>query len=419
MSDEKIFAEGFKSTPYWWEAAPPGTVAGSPLPSETDCAIVGSGYSGLSCALELARAGVRSVVLDREDIGWGASTRNGGMLSAEPKFADPGTLRRRFGEERAARILEDGRATLANLQEVCEREGIDCELQLTGRFVGAHSPAAYRGLEKKAGALEAEGKSGFELVPRSRQHEVTGTDYYHGGLRFTDGGSLHPALYHRGLAEACRRHGVVFCPGTEVLGMERLTEDTRAPRFRVHTARGAFESREAVLGTNGYTGTATPWHRRRLVPLGSFIIATEALIPGQVEQMFRGFCTMSNTQRILFYYRPSPDHRRVVFGGRASFRKSEPARASSVRLHRYLCEVFPQLRGVRITHGWSERGLHLRWPSPHGRARWRAFLHGVQRKRGPDDELSRPENRFEDLGTDESALRLRRSAFPDPTPLRR
>lgn len=343
----EIFTDDFKTTPYWWEAARPSDELAQPLPERTEVAVVGSGYSGLSCALELARSGIDVTVIEQNEIGWGASSRNGGMLSTEPKFANPDELRRKFGAQTTERILEDGRATFDNLAEVVEREGIECHLERNGRFVGAHAPKAMRKLEAKARELEADGIEGFELISRERLHEVTESDYYYGGLLSNDGGCLHPGLYHYGLAKACARHGVRLCAQTRV---ERFERD--GDGFIVHTTKGRVQASEVVIGTNGYTSDATPWHRRRLVPLGSYIIATEELPVERVESMFRHFCTMSNTQRILFYYRPSPDHRRVVFGGRASFRETDE-HASSLQLYEYLCQVFPGLRGTRITHGWS------------------------------------------------------------------
>ena len=116
------------------------------------------------------------------------------------------------------------------------------------------------------------------------------------------------------------------------------------------TSRGTVQAKEAMLGTNGYTGQATPWHARRLIPLGSYIIATEPLPTERINSMFRNFCTMSNTQRILYYYRPSPDYTRVIFGGRASFTDTDETRSSKT-LYEYLCGVFPQLRGVKSPTG--------------------------------------------------------------------
>ena len=343
-----MFAESFREKPFWWEAANPADNPSSDLPDDTDVTVIGSGYSGISVALELGRAGTRVCVLDEQMIGYGASTRNGGMLSTEPKFETKDVLAAKFGERVAARVLEDGRDTFTNLKEVIEREGIECHLEQNGRFVGAHCPSAYRSLEKRARQYEADGLEGFELVPRARQKEVIGqSDYYYGGLHEPDGGSLHPGLYHQGLVTACSRHGVSLCGKTAAVAIMR-----EADGFLVRTQRGVIRSREVVLGTNGYTGRMSPWQRERLIPIGSFIIATEEIGEERVETMFRGFCTMSNTQRVLFYYRPSPDHRRVLFGGRASFSMSD-ATTTAPRLHNYMCRVYPGLRDVSITHAWT------------------------------------------------------------------
>ena len=345
---ESIFSDEFKTEPYWWEAARPSAKHAEQLPDETDVAIVGSGYSGLSTALELARSGTSVTVMDREEIGHGASSRNGGLLSTEPKFASKTVLRERLGAAHAERIIEDGRATFTNLKEIIEREGIDCHLERNGRFVGAHCPKAFDNLTQKVRQYEAEGLEGFELIPRSRQHEIVGdSNYYHGGLLERDGGSLHPGLYHQGLVKACLKAGVTLVGGTDVTAI-----GARPGSFAVETSRGTIGAREVVIGTNGYTSSLTPWQRERVIPIGSYIIATEEIGAERVESMFRQFCTMSNTQRVLFYYRPSPDHQRILFGGRASFGTTDALTAAPT-LRKYLTWVYPQLRNVKITHSWT------------------------------------------------------------------
>ena len=336
-----------KTEPLWWESAAPEVICADPFPERTEVAIVGSGYVGLSAALELSRTGTKVVVFDREDIGFGASTRNGGQFLPEPKFAPREQLVNRYGDALASRILEDGRAASSSFQEVIDRESIECNLTQPGRFVGAHCPGAFRNLENKIRQYEAQGVEGFELIPRNRLNEIADTDYYYGGVIEPGGGLLQPALYHRGLLRACQRNGVIFCSNTPVNAIEG-----KPGSFIINTVKGQILCREVIAATNGYTGKLTPWQRRRLVPLQSFIIATEEIDENRIERMFRNFRGMSNTQRVLFYYRASPDHRRVVFGSRASFREMTAAQAAP-RMYEFMCKVYPQLRGVALTHSWN------------------------------------------------------------------
>src|SRR6266851_2174290 len=160
-------------------------------------------------------------------------------------------------------------------------------------------------------------------------------------------GKLHPALYNKGLLEACRRRAVAVCAKAAVTGIGRAGSG-----WRVETSRGAVSAGDVVIATNGYTGNLTPALRRRVVPIASHIIATEALPLDLARSLIPKGRTLSDTRRVLCYYRMSPDGGRMVFGGRARFTQVE-ARVSAAVLHRYMVDRFPQLRGVRITHAWT------------------------------------------------------------------
>lgn len=348
VSSTGTFTADYRERPWWWEAVDPADNPAHPLPDSTDVLIVGSGYAGLNAALELARGGVRATVVDASPIGHGASTRNGGMLSTEPKFAPREQLVERYGEALADQIVDDGRAALPSLEEVVEREAIDCHLERNGRFVGAHARRAFRTMAASFRALPESEQARFELVERIDQHVYVGdSDYYHGGLFEPAGGALDPALYHRGLISACERQGVILCGSAPVDGITRAADDFRV-RIGDHTVRAG----QVMLATNGYTGPLSPWQRARLVPLGSYIIATEDIGEERVESLFRGFATHANTQRVLYYYRPSPDHQRILFGGRASFGPTSPTEAAP-RLLGYLRGVWPSLADVRVSRAWT------------------------------------------------------------------
>jgi glycine/D-amino acid oxidase-like deaminating enzyme len=121
--------------------------------------------------------------------------------------------------------------------------------------------------------------------------------------------------------------------------------------FRVATPRGAIQARNVVIATNGYTGPLTPWHRRRVIPIGSYIIATEPLAPELMARLMPRARVVSDTRKLIYYYRASPDRTRILFGGRVAYKETDP-RVSAPRLHAELCNIFPELQGTRISHSW-------------------------------------------------------------------
>lgn len=184
-------------------------------------------------------------------------------------------------------------------------------------------------------------------MPRQRQREEIDTDHYHGGMVAEASGALHPALYHRGLADAARRAGAFVAEEAPVDAITR-----RAGGFTLRTSRGVLEAREVIVATNGYTGAVTPWLRRRLIPLGSYIIATEPLPPETARRLIPRGRMIVDTNRVLSYYRLSPDGTRVLYGGRASFCRATAAEAAP-RLHAMMVSVWPELARTRVTHAWT------------------------------------------------------------------
>lgn len=310
--------------------------------------IIGGGIAGLSTAIELGRGGVRALVLDREAIGWGASSRNGGALSGAGSL---GRARSDLQSAMEARLLaemvEEAEASFDDMESFLAREGIECHFRRTGRFVGAHAPKAMETLKRRAEMLNRSGRDTAEIVERGRVREEVATDLYHGGLLIERAGSLHPGLYVQGLAKAASRLGADLRSGVSVTGLER-----EGGFHRVRTSLGEVRARQVMIATNGYTGPATPWHRRRLVPVASYMIATEPLGEERVRSLLPKLRVYGDTKKVLYYFRPSPDFTRILFGGRASFIDADVRRAS-LRLHGFLTGLMPDLAGVRITHGWK------------------------------------------------------------------
>jgi glycine/D-amino acid oxidase-like deaminating enzyme len=344
----EIFASGFTPTPYWWEAYRPAAGDLVDVPRTARVAIVGGGYAGLSTALELSKLGIDAVVLERGALGEGASTRNGGAVSGgvnvgksfsgKPAQVDP---------ERARGMLSDAYDAFALVERLIGEERIDCFWQKRGRFVGAWTPKHFAYQEGRLAGLNDGAQSGAYMVPRERQRDEIASDYYYGGMVVERSASLHPALYYKGLLDACRRRGIAVCAEASV---ESIARDGAS--WRVTTSRGSVMAGEVVIATNGYTGALTPRLRRRIVPIASHIVATEELPDDLARSLIPRGRTLSDTKRVLCYYRMSPDGRRMVFGGRARFTQAEPLLCARV-LHGYMTDRFPQLSGVRVTHGWT------------------------------------------------------------------
>jgi len=343
----------FKPTPYWWEAAPPTDEGSVELPARTDVAVVGSGYTGLNCALELARRGIDVTVIEAERFGEGASTRNGGHASSGVNLGKPpaGTkdspLVARLGRARYEAMLTEAAEAYERLGEVIEREGIECHYRRSGRLVAACTRAHYRELARKAHGLDPSGKAGIRMLPQERLHEEIDSPFYRGAMVVDGAAQLHPALYHRGLLDACRRQGVTLCARTRVHEVRH-----EGSGFLLRTGAGEVRAGEVMRATNGYTGLESPWLRRRLVPLGSYIIVTEEIGEERARALVPNLRTINDTKRILSYFRIAPGGTRVMFGGREAF-SEVGAEESARRLHRTMLRVWPQLEGVRITHSWT------------------------------------------------------------------
>ena len=343
-----IFHRDFTPIPYWWEAYTP--IAGElvDVPRTARVAIVGGGYAGLSTALELAKHGIDAVVLEAHELGFGASTRNGGAVSGGVNIGKSFTGRTADLEpERAERLLSDASDAFALIDRLIGEETIDCFWEKPGRFVGAWTSRHFEMQNRRLAALNSAARSGAYMVPRGRQREEIASDYYFGGMVVERSGKLHPALYYKGLLDACRRRGVPVCAMAPVTAIRRTGAE-----WRVETGRGAVTTGDVVIATNGYTASLTPDLRRRVVPVASHIIATEQLPQELARSLIPKGRSLSDTKRVLCYYRMSPDGTRVVFGGRARFTQVDPTVSAPV-LHRYMTDRFPQLRGVKVTHAWT------------------------------------------------------------------
>ena len=286
--------------PIGGSAAPLTTLPQRPVDPTCDVAIVGAGYTGLSAAITLCRAGRSVQVFDRQRPGEGASTRNGGITSGNlrPSTAE---LARRFGPDAAAAILAESKAAREDLYRFIADENIDCDFALVGRFAGAFAPGDYDRIVRDAEDLQR--TLGIEAypVPRGEQRGYLGTDTYHGGAVRMDIGGLHPAKYHAGMLRVAIEAGVVIHSETAVDKIEPAGDG-----WSVTTPRGQTTARDVLTCTNGYSGPSDRWLRRRLVPVRSRIIATAPLSPNLMGELMPRRMMCTETRKLHYYYRPSP-----------------------------------------------------------------------------------------------------------------
>jgi glycine/D-amino acid oxidase-like deaminating enzyme len=342
-----IFHADFQLKPYWWEAYTPQILPELTLPKAAAVVVIGAGYAGLSAARELARNGVEVLVLDSGEPGFGASTRSGGIVSGGANVGK-GYLRKPMSEEEVKPFLNDAADSFSHIENFLAQEKIDCGWQKTGEFIGAWSQSHFEGMAKKVAMLNREAQSDCYIVPREKQRDEIGSDYYHGGMVVDRVAHVHPALYFKGLLDKAVGVGVKIASRTEMTSLSQNSDDS----WNVTTPRGVVEAGNVIIATNGYTGKATPQLQRRVVPLGSYLIATEELPPGMAKALSPRNRSIVDTRRILTYYRLSPDGKRMIFGGRAKFGATNPMETAPL-LHKFMVDRFPEMKDVKITHSWT------------------------------------------------------------------
>lgn len=341
-------AIGITYRPYWWDAAPRSRTA-APLPQRTDVVIVGSGFTGLSAALTLLRHGRSVVVLERDVPGYGASTRNGGQVgSGNQKFRVKRLIELR-GPAKAAAMLREGVQMLDYIEHLITAENIDCHFKRCGRFRAAVQPAHYEAMARDMEDLRAIAGVESFMVPKSEQHSEIGTDVFFGGSVLPQDASLHPGLYHAGLM------GRIQDGGAHVIGNAAALHICRegGDRYALTTTLGAIHARDVVIATNGYTDGLVPELGRRIVPIGSGLIATGEIPENTLSRMLPKDRVYGNTNRVFYYFRAAPGERRIIWGGRVGRLVNNTSPFAFRHLARDMLRVFPDLADVPVTHGWD------------------------------------------------------------------
>jgi glycine/D-amino acid oxidase-like deaminating enzyme len=337
---------------YWLETVniPAGEIGA--LPEKVDVAIVGSGVTGLSAARALAKRGVSVAVLEAQTLGWGASSRNGGMVLTGMKLPVP-TLFSRYGREKVQRMYAASLASIDCVEQIVGEEQIECNFSRCGHLEVACKQAHFDGYAKSAELIEKEFNHKLRIVNRTDLRSEIGSNIYHGGLVDELSAGLNPARYVAGLSTAAKRAGAALFDHTPVETVQ-LESSNGSQKFRLRTTKGNLIAQNVLLASGAYTTNASPALRKKIIPIGSYIITTEVLSEALARELSPKNRMIYDSKHFLYYYRLTPD-RRMLFGGRAAFfpESENTIRKSAEILRQGMISVYPQLRYAKVEFVWG------------------------------------------------------------------
>ena len=311
---------------------------------ECDVCVVGGGLAGVSTALNLAEQGLKVVLLEASRIGFGASGRNGGQVIAG--FAcDMDTLRGQLGDAGARQMWRMSLEAVEIIEQRVQRHGIACDWT-RGYCTAAVKPAHFQDLLRwQREAQDFYGYEHYQLWDRDQLGALLASDRYQGGLFDPLAGHIHPLNYLLGLAQVARQAGVSIYEQTPVVSYE----EGAAPLVR--TDAGTVRCRQLVLACNAYVGALSGKLENRIMPVGTYVIATEPLGEARAHGLIANNMAVCDTNFVLDYYRLSGDHR-LLFGGKVSYSGREPADLAAV-MRKDMLRVFPQLADAAVEYAWG------------------------------------------------------------------
>jgi len=324
----------------------------SELPERVDVAIVGAGFTGLSAARTLAKRGAKVAVLETNTIGWGASSRNGGMVLTGMKLGVE-TLAGRYGMDATRRMYAASLASIDVVEQIIGEEKIDCNFSRYGHLEVACKQSHFDTYARSAEVIAREFNHRLRIVAKNDLRCEIGSDIYYGGMVDEVSAGLNPARYVAGLGRAALNAGAYVFENTRVERIERASRKGSLG-FQLVTPRGQMFATDVFIATSGYTSKTTPALQKKIIPIGSFIIATEPLPEALAHELSPCNRMIFDSKHYLYYYRLTPDNR-MLFGGRAAFfpETSSTIRRSAEILRRGMIDVYPQLRDVRVEYAWG------------------------------------------------------------------
>ena len=318
---------------------------------ESDVAIIGAGYTGLSAALHLSEFGYKVSVLEAVEPGFGASGRNGGQVIPGLKLY-PGDVISRLGEEKAKKVIDETNASAELVFKLIDKYNIDCHAMRCGFIQPAFSLPSCRLIEDRVNTLAAYGAP-VELLDKQSTAALLGSDSYQVALLDKRGGSLHPLSYAQGLAKAAIENGASVYTHTPALNIRQDGQ-----QWQIETPRAKVNVSKLVFCTNAYTGhlaSETLWSglKRSIIPFYSFQVATKPLSAELRSSILPQGHVASDTRRLLNYFRLDPNGR-LLFGGRGGVNDAV-SHADYKHVVDRIHSVFPQIKKPQIDFFWSGR----------------------------------------------------------------
>ena len=337
---------------YWQTTTEFPTPGAPPLPESADVAVIGAGFTGLSAAHTLAQRGAKVAVLESETVGWGASSRNGGMVLTGMKLG-VNQLISKYGRERTQRMYAASLASIDCVEQIVKEEAIACDFSRCGHLEVACKQKHFDDYARQAEVIAREFNHNLRVVQKNDLGTEIGSTIYHGGMVDEISAGCNPARYVAGLGRAAMKAGTQVFEHTRVASVQR---DSRQGEqgWKLTTSRGPLWAHDVFVATSGYTSHATPALQKKIIPIGSFIITTEILPDKLAQELSPRNRMIYDSKNYLYYYRLTPD-RRMLFGGRAAFfpETDQTIRQSAEILRRGMIDVYPQLADAKIDYVWG------------------------------------------------------------------
>ncbi len=338
---------------YWLTTTTMPTAGASrPLPEVVDVAVIGSGFTGLSAARTLTKLGANVAVLESETIGWGASSRNGGMVLTGLKLG-VNRLISMYGRERTQRMYAASLESIDCVEQIVREDAIDCDFSRCGHLEVACKQKHFDDYARQAEVIAREFNHKLRVVQKTDLGSEIGSTIYFGGMVDEISAGCNPARYVAGLAKAAMKGGAQVFEHTRV---QSIARDSRQGEdgWKISTSGGPLWAHEIFVATSGYTGRVTPALQKKIIPIGSFIITSEVLPEKLARELSPHNRMIYDSKNYLYYYRLTPD-RRMLFGGRAAFfpETHQTIRRSAEILRRGMIEVYPQLADAKIDYVWG------------------------------------------------------------------